>query len=446
MKSLILIWVLLLMIPIAYAVDCSNLPDKKLCREIQNSGLSEEEKEYLIEDLLDDLKNFPSHESVREWNINVDTSLPPDNVKKYEKGYIKHAWVKLLSVMPSVLENNTLYCGEEGEVLSAFNHEVELPTKKASGDCKTEYILKENKGVLSVSLNNQNIGTGRLVEFTTDRDSIFRTAYDVIVRTDIRHYEWERYCCEREDGYCVRRCKRCEYDHTEYKTDKLRITDSVKLEYYNPNTTADFTVKSKYGDTTRGVLSADNFTSLYLSFANSYLKEFNYRYSIAWDIPPHNVFTVKAEPEKHFEHKNLIFDGNNSYDIWIKDTTRCKLNAYDHFRNNEFPCNLKFEDLNIEIETDKLTYEDNETIKVNIKPSGKDFNLTYANNTYPARNSLTIKAVYPYNRISITHNGIIYDKIIHVKNKDPLNLLFHLSIFGGINYFFIGLLKKYWWF
>jgi hypothetical protein len=95
------------------------------------------------------------------------------------------------------------------------------------------------------------------------------------------------------------------------------------------------------------------------------------------------------------------------------------------------------------IETDKLAYDENETIKVSIKPS-KEFNLTYAGKEYKVKDSIELKAVYPYNKISILYKGRSIDKIIHIKEKEQWNIILGFSVFTGMNYFIVVLVRKTW--
>ena len=50
--------VTLFVIPFVAAVDCDKLEYKEWCEDIQNSDLSESEKDYLLSDIFDNLKHF----------------------------------------------------------------------------------------------------------------------------------------------------------------------------------------------------------------------------------------------------------------------------------------------------------------------------------------------------------------------------------------------------
>ena len=64
----------LLMLPIASALDCSSLSTHQdVCEYIRSSNATQEEQDYLISDIIDDLKNFPSHNFAGDWNTTIDT-------------------------------------------------------------------------------------------------------------------------------------------------------------------------------------------------------------------------------------------------------------------------------------------------------------------------------------------------------------------------------------
>ena len=81
MKFFILFLATLFVVSPVFAIDCNMLDNRDLCLEINRMDLTEEEKEYLISDIIDDSKNFPNHDFVKEWNINLDTSRI--NTRKY---------------------------------------------------------------------------------------------------------------------------------------------------------------------------------------------------------------------------------------------------------------------------------------------------------------------------------------------------------------------------
>jgi len=99
---------------------------------------------------------------------------------------------------------------------------------------------------------------------------------------------------------------------------------------------------------------------------------------------------------------------------------------------------------NIKLTTDKLVYNNNEMIRVSVHSPLNTHLLTYGSETYVVSGGIDIKAIYPYNKISIEHDGRIYEAVFHVKDNSSFYLLFPLGIFITINYVIVALLKRYW--
>lgn len=440
-QAIIFSFLFFLMIHSVFAIDCNLLEHKEICEEIQNSEISQEEKDYLMRDIIHDFNDFPSHSFVKEWNTNIITSEAPENTQTFNKRYIQNAWVKVFAVMPSILENNTLFHSGNGEILTGYNHDIIFPKKAESDDCRTDYSIENVEEEIKVFQNNDFIGEGKLVNFSLSNDAVFKSEYNIKAKIRLDHFELEEECCDEE---CEQKCESCEFSHTTYDEENLKIlSENFNIKYYNINLSEEYLIKDQYLGTTKAEFSGKNYTSMHLTYSNSYFKEFNYFYSIVWDVLPYYVLTVKAEKNQKIEFDNLIYEGKNPYTIFVKDTKACELIVYDHFKGLKQNCNTSYENIGIGIKTDKLIYKNDETIKINVVPY-QNFTLTYANQTYTINNYLELKAVYPYNKISILHNGRSYDKIIHVKNNEPLMMLFSLSIFGIVNYAIFGLIKKYW--
>lgn len=153
-------------LPLSFALDCSKLANQELCEEIMNSGITTEEKDYLLADIMSDSKHYPDHEMVRSWNSRISTATAPNGIAKQNNGYIKNAWVKLLAVMPSVLENNVLYIPKNGQILTGANHDVQIPSGTEAGDCRTERSLIENTANIMIYTNGRSVGSGNKVSYT----------------------------------------------------------------------------------------------------------------------------------------------------------------------------------------------------------------------------------------------------------------------------------------
>ncbi|MBU0470568.1 MAG: hypothetical protein KJ984_03775 [Nanoarchaeota archaeon] len=437
------LFVLVLVLPSVTAIDCNSFSNKQWCYDIKNSDIPQEEKDYLLSDIISDSKNYPDHSIVKQWNNAISTTTPPEGITKKNSGYIKNAWVKILTVMPSVLFNDTLYISNQGEILSGFKHDLQIPSGTASGDCKTYRYLLEDTGTAKVYLNNLYTGNGHSVNYVNslpdNADINILVKYMIQVKTKIKHYTLQK------EYYWKNGKKRyrwvCNYDHTEYKTDKLTVTDSLKAKIHNPNPTASFIVKDKYSDTVKGEFISQDAVNVELNFYDSYYKEHNYVFSETASIKPLNVLTVKAEKQQSKENDNLVYSEN---EIVVPELDGCQIKVYDFFSSKIIPCNLIYQSPEFVVSTDKITYSQNEKIKVEIKPKRSGYVVTYNGKEYTTAGSLELNASYPFNKITVQYKDRVVPKLIHVKNDRPLSVIFSLFLFGMVNYTLVGLVRKYW--
>lgn len=422
MKWIIFFFIL---IPVVSALQCDlNNP---YCSEILNSNLNASDKEYLVSSLVHEKINFPNHDFIYNFNTKIKVDDIKDKVVKTEKGYIKNAFVKLIAVMPSVIENNSLFVNN-GQIYSLFDHKIELPTGNAPGDCNTKYYVTKHDSVLNAYSDSNYLGSGNLVNFSINKDTNLNVNYLIDLITNIEHYKLRTYCCARGKRGCTRTCSVCEYSYTEVKNDNLVLKDSFDVKYYDLKLNASFNVINKYYDTTKGILNTTNFTALEFKFSDSFFNRYNYFYTLNWsDL---NAITIKAEKYPVESSSNLI--KNNEF--LVKNTDECRITLYDHFKKDEFYCNLSFIKPNIYLETDKLTYYANDTIKVKLFPSNLEFNLTYSNYSIIVKNNIDLKAVPFSNNIRISYNDLEYEKYIYVKDRQNWNFLFNLLIFVGVNF------------
>ncbi len=448
----VLFLAVLLFIPIATALPCSDTAHPLLCEEVMSSFATQEEKHWLVTELMQDRRDFPNHEFVYDWNTAVDTFVPPDGVEMKSNGFIKDVWLKLLAVMPSVLENETLYINDTGALLSAYNHRIEIPPDYTSpgypstrnGDCATYYHVVEHSPRYDAFMNYAHLGTEHLVNYTAELKSKFKGVYDVLLRTDIDHWKWRRYCCGRNGhGRCIKYCATCEFRNTEHKVDQVTVKDELKAEQYRINMSAEFRIIDNQTHSVKGVLESDNFSSIQLSFVDSNYSEYHDIYTLNRSIPPHDILTVKTEKVERKNAKNLNIRGNKTHTVVLKNPENCSISLSSYFSSVVIPCNLTDPGKDPFITTDKTSYDQNETIIVKIEPEG-DYNISYAGENYTATSEIRLKAAYPHNRISLFVKGKEISKIIHVKESESWNFLFGISLFGGMNYLLVEVLRKLW--
>ncbi|MFA6461977.1 MAG: hypothetical protein WCV90_06965 [Candidatus Woesearchaeota archaeon] len=420
----------LLVIPLSFALDCNTIQNKQYCLDIQNSNLSALEKNYLLGDILSDKKQYPDHALISDWNSKITGTSLTFDIASTSNGVIQNAWIKVLSVMPSVLSNDTLLISPNGKILTGYNYEIKLPSGTASGDCKTEYSLSQNTASSQIFLNGNLLGSSHLLSYSTNQDGSITANYNIKVVTKIVHYKWKRPC---------KSCsKKCLYDRTDYQTDQLSLSDNLPVMLYNPPLWADFNIKDQYWNTTKANFTYGDFANLELSFNDSYFKSHNYVFSQIFGTG--GVLVLKAEEKRDTEVNNLdISEGN----IFVSNLNNCSINISDFFKSKNIPCNLNFTKFDFSANTDKTSYQEGEDITLTISPVG-NYQVKYANHSYVTDGHLALKAVYPYNRITVVHDGNYIEKYIHVENTQPIGMFASLTTFGILNYALVGFVRKFW--
>ena len=438
MKPLIFILFVGLVFPSVTALDCHNVPNQQWCNDIQQSNISDSDKSYLLSDILSDTKHYPDHEFVKDWNERISTTTPPEGIATQSRGVIRNAWVKILTAMPSVLLDNELLIPTEGEIITAYNHNIQLSQSTTSGDCKTERTLWRKTETTKVYVNDILQGTGHTVRYRVDfadkKPVIILTVYEITAVTRIKHYVW----VQEGDGRRARRY--CQYDRSEFKTDRVTLQDHIAAKIHNPTLQAEFHVTDQYDDTTKGEFTFSDAANVELSFQDSSFEKHQYVFSEIFNLKPLNVLVVKAEAQPSQEEKNLAFTGN---EIVVKNTNECKIKISDFFQQGTLPCDLSLEQPSFRVSTDKLVYAEGERIDVKIQPIG-EYTITYADQHITGNGNIELTAKHLFNRITIQSGTIIVQKYIYVKNEPPLAAGFSIAVFGTLNYALLGVIKRYW--
>lgn len=415
------------------ALDCNQAKDVQMCLEVQNSNLSASEKNYLQSNLLSDKKYYPDHELVKSWNYKIDPKAVPENAAILNKGVIQKAWVEILAVMPSVLYNDTLLISKNGELLTSYNYEINLPSGTTSGDCQTERSISENNGEVKIYFDNNYLGKEYLVSYVSTLNNnqaveVLAT-YNIKVVTKIVHYKLKKSC-----KYCGYTCK---YDSTEYQTDELFLQDKINAKIHNPPLWAEFKIKDQYLNTVKANLNSGEFSTLNLKFNGSYYNQHNFVFSPFLG----SALVLKAEDWNDEEISNIVISEGK---IHVKNVDGCSITISDFFKKKTLACDLSFTSVNFSASTDKKVYAPNEKIKLSIQPAGNNYVVKYGTKTYTTTGTLELEAEYPANKISITNKEHTEDYFIHVENDKPLSMFFSLALFGTFNYALIGLVRKFW--
>ncbi|MCX6741662.1 MAG: hypothetical protein NTX24_00605 [Candidatus Pacearchaeota archaeon] len=415
----------------AMAFNCQGLNenDSYICNYIQNSNLTQIEKDLIISDIYNPNKTTANFDFVYYWNTALNITDSPDNITT-DQGTIKHAWLKIMTLMPSILENNTIYGSTQGKLMSVYGYNVELPTEKESGDCKTTYSLVSNTNNLDIFLNNDIIGHDKLTGFTLPEpeDLNFQSILNIQVRYKIKHYELNNGSCD--------------YSYSEYQTDTLQLTDTFFAKAYREVPESSFKITDKILDTTKGFIQADNYAGLILSFDNSSFEKRKYVYHLNYSLP-YYVLTIRAEPFNESIINNLfIEEQNNKFLFSVKDADNCQIKLFNHFDSITKPCDTGYSGINLSITTDKLNYYENETIKVNITPSNISVNLTYDNITKQVQGYAEFNSTLYQNKITAVYGDEEAERYVNVIEKSKTTFLFNFGILCLFGLFFFKFLKS----
>lgn len=447
MKLALLLTAVLLVLPSAFAFNCNmlNVSQQELCNQISVSNYTADEKEALITLLIYTDREKPNHDFVSFWNQQLNPTSAPQNVQVTNQGTIKNAWMRIFGIMPSVLEDSTLYCSSSGTLQVGYNYSYQLPTGKASGDCRTDYFFSKDRTKLTNYLNGATISTSKLSSFNTlEQNNQFSSTLDILLDTKVNHYKNVRYCCKYRNGYCRSYCDRCDFSSTEIKTDELILKDNLNAKLYNSTPSGSVKSEDLYKENIKGRVDYQNITYLSLNIGNSSYEKSSYVYDFNYSFLPYNFITLTATPFNKEKTNGIIKQSSNStgFTFISPSSDNCTITFADHFQSSARVCILETNSLNISIKTDKFYYFDNETINISIIPGDIALNISYGNESFIAKGNTSLKAVYPINKISAFYNDHQIDIFISVINQSRWAVAWNLFIFFLILYLLYKIITK----
>lgn len=438
MKKGLLLLTLTALLPSVLAFNCKTLGggDLYICQEIQSSNLTSYEKDLLISDIFNKNKTTPNFDFVYSWNTNLNISSPSDG-KTYSSGTINSAWIEIVSVLPSILDNNTLYSSDKGKLLTVYGYKYgSLPSKTEKKDCKTIYSWDTKSAYLQIYLNNKIIGSESLLAYQLydkTENLSFKAELTITGKYKVEHYrqKWV-------DGY-----RKCVYYSKEYRTDTLKVNDTLQVKRYENELNFSFKILNEYSNITKGIISAENYSNLILSFNNSKLQSKKYVYSFNYTLP-YYILTIKADKIDEFSSNNIFVEkDNNNFTFTVKDSSNCQIELYDHFNSKIGNCDMSFNEIKFEIKTDKTNYYENDTIKVFITPSDVLLNLTYGNKSKLVKNYAEFKAVLYQNKIYSKLNDEEIITLVNVNSLENRKTFLELLTLFIVCYLLYKSIKSY---
>ena len=431
--------------PLALAISCDNLNgnDKTTCNSINQLSMNETEKTALFTLAFNPDRTRPNFDFVSYWNNKISMSSPPNGFSTRNQGVIRGAWVKIVSLMPSVNENSNLLIDNTGKVKTEYNYWIQIPSGTESGNCRTEYSLKKNNAQLTIFLNNNQIGNSKLNDFQTNSDAEFRATLNIYAETEVKHYKNYRYCYGyNSKGYCKWKTI-CEYSYTETRPDNIIISDVVNAKLDKTTPKSQFSTSNAYSGNVKGMLNVSDFTKLVFSFDQSSYTKSNYVYEFNYTFPPYNLLTIIAKPSEERQSKNInIQEKNNSYEFIVNKPINCLIDLFTHFKDVKVPCNAVYQSKNLTISTDKIHYLDNETINIDIEPKGLYVYLNYGNQTILVKDSASFTSNLNYNKVSASFGEESSEKVISVTEESKLVLISQIILFFLVNYSVFSYLTK----
>jgi len=271
-------------------------------REIYTQNLSTDEKFYLL--IHNTFSEAPLLSNIRNYNLLLPSSCPPKNTQLVDKTYIHNAWVRAITIMPSVMdEYNNYWALPKGEVLSAHNYSTQLPRSATNvyPDCGIVYTLINSSASLSIYANGNYIGDSHLSTYSTNSTDLEVRAYlfvSAAVRKD--YYVSNCYCCKSGKDGCEKTCCSCDFSDTSVDEEQVKLSSSLSRKIYLLDALSELTMlrcPAEGFGTAAGNLSVKSYVplqSLSLSFSHVNLSLQTQKSDVTPVLKPHNVLEAQS--------------------------------------------------------------------------------------------------------------------------------------------------------
>lgn len=200
-------------------------------------------------------------QTILDWNKKIISlfKTTPTNVTYYTSDQIENAWMKILSVEPTLTINNKEYLAyNKATIITEYDYAINtkkyentaIPknqkvcsSKPKIGECRVNKKTSQTTTTLILQNNNKTIGTTKETSFTPQQNNSLEAILTINQNTTYDHYSWsdeqgckERlYCKTSKDGTktCESRCYcyyyTCQLDYNEPKNDKVIIKDKINI-------------------------------------------------------------------------------------------------------------------------------------------------------------------------------------------------------------------------
>ncbi len=362
---------------------------------------------------------FPEYDTANNWNDKIAfTKYRPDNTSVHGTESIRDAWVKLISINPSVLDNSSgqLWIDDQGEVYTQFGFSFVVPKEMFPGDCNTVYEVCGYDYSMGNYLNGQLLSNSKKSNFSAsggyNSSQLFTAKLRVNSQYLIHHYQLIEHCDEFGCWYS------CDYYKTDDKQSTLEIQDAKQTYQYGfidfPNgmideNTSDYVVGWLF------VASNEDYNNIRFVIGNSELKLQSRQYQFKVENAPYNSLAVETsvKPYKFYtrnigilENQNGLLSGQDFEDYLKRSEPVLYYILHDILGINVsiLPIQFKYNKIHFTAPTNSTSC----TLEIYSHFETKRYsNLCKNPNQKPTIN-LTIEN---YSQTSFTIKAVFYDKI-----------------------------------
>ena len=288
-------------------------------REIYSQNIPADEKFYLL--VHNTFPEAPLLSNIRNYNLLMPFYCPPKDTQVVDKTYIRNAWVRAITIMPSIAdEDNVHWALPKGEVMVSHNYSIQVPRSATNvyPDCGIVYTLLNSSAHLSVYANGNYIGDSHLTTYTTNSTNLGIRA-DLFVSAAVRkdYYVSNCYCCKSGKDGCEETCCSCDFSNTEVDKEQASLNSSLSRRVYSLEALPELTIlrcPTEGFGTATGNLSVKNnvpIQSISLSFPQVNLSLQTQKLDIMPVLKPHNVLEAQSAEYDHEFSEGIFVSGFN---------------------------------------------------------------------------------------------------------------------------------------
>jgi len=357
MRAIIFFFLFFILVSVSYAYDCNQFVgiDRDNCVAV--NGIDEN----LVANILYKNTTYPNYAFVNQYNSQITVTAPPNGTINYSKGVIRDAWIKILTINPSIYFENATYVPKNASYRMEYNYSIILPQNynnpsQVNGQtCKILYSKSSEQSGNNWLIDNQQFGSGKNIEIISTSYTNVQSQANIQTQTRADAYVWQRYCCKKYGNRCTKYCYNCQFQKTTYTTDTLTINYSVNIKNYAHEPNASFTITAHYSDTYKGFLTKDNQTSVSINLNNSYYSNQLFVYSANFSNKPYNFLYLIAQKEETKSSRNVIVSNNSFY---VHDAGNCSIQTADLFTIQTKPCLVNITNTTQEQVAEPVIYSD----------------------------------------------------------------------------------------